>query len=169
MLRYIKISYQTHSTNQALMKCIMYIGKYYGKNKLDELEEGIAYLAKKVKGASKCSIKFMIYSKKIDKSQMREWRFKKKSYDRVYRYIINRLLNNKNGNREEALELLHGLYIEYVNNYGIRKQFSELLVREQKELLSWAIDKTQYQKYKDDIKKIIQAYDECDKKYNQYL
>lgn len=166
MSTYLKISYKTQNTNQALMKCVMYIGKYYGKNNYDLLDGGITYLSKKIGNASKRSIKFMIYSDRIKNSQMRQWRFKKNSYERVYKYIISRLLNKKAGNQEEALKLLHNLYIETNSKFAINNTFSDILVLEQKDLLSWSVDKQQYINGKKYIEKILKAFDECDAKYS---
>lgn len=169
MSSYIKISYPTNPTNQALMRCVMYIGEYYGKNKKDKLDEGITYLAKKVKGASKRSIRFMIYSQKVNQSQMRCWRFKKNSFYRAYEYIINRLLNKKIGDRELALQLLHDLYIEQIKKWEIEKNFSDILLYQQMEALEWAIDKQQYKKWQGHIDKIIKECKASDIKYRKYL
>lgn len=169
MSTYIKISYKTKSTNQALLKCIMYIGKYYGKNDADLLKSGITYLSKKIGNASKRSIKFMIYSDNIKNSKMRQWRFKKNSYEQVYRYIIDRLINKNIGKRDEAVILLHDLYLENNSDHSIDKVFSDILVLEQKDLLSWSIDKPQYLNNQKNIERILKTFDECDIKYSKNL
>ena len=169
MFNYINISYPTKTTNQALFKCIMYIGKYYGNNENDIFDSGVTYISKKVKGATKRSVRFMVFPKSIKKRKAKQWKFKKKAYDRCYRYIINRLLNKKEGNREEAIELLHNLFREE-NVWGdYSKCISDILVFEQKELLRWAVDKSQYEEYKNDIDCILNTYKECDEKYDSCL
>lgn len=169
MSSYVKISYRTKGGNTELKKCIMFIGKFYGKNNTDLVKSGIEFLAKKVKGASKRSVKFMIYPKSIKNSESKQWNFKKCSYDRVYRFIIYKMLQ-KSDHRQEGLELLHSLYIELIQNQNnISKVVSDILVLEQKDLLEFAIDKPQYASSQKVIKKILACYEECDIRCKNYL
>lgn len=169
MSSYVKISYETTGNNIALKKCIMFIGKYYGKNTNDLFKSGKAFLSKKVSHASKTSIHKMVYSKKIRNSNARQWSFKKRSYADVYRYIIYRMLHTDE-HRDEALSLLHDLFIELkAHNNEIKYIISDVLVSEQKDLLKFAIDKPQYESDLKYIDKILDEYDYCDDTYNRYL
>ena len=167
MSSYIKISYPTSDVNYALKECIMYIGKKYGKNNKDYLKSGIAYLGKKVKGASNRAIRFMIFSKKINGSESKQWCFKKNSYRKVYRYIIYRLLKEDKEGREKALNLLQNLYLQEKSiDSMINKKFSDILVLQQKEALIYAVDKLQFRNDKEVIEKILQCYNKCDVMYD---
>ena len=166
MSSYLKISYITTKTNQALMKCIMYIGKYYGDNNTYDLHYGIKYLARNCR-TSRVSVRKMIYATNVRGQKAKQWSFKKRTYSRVYRYIINRVLNSKVGNREEALLLLHNLYVEAkTQDTNVVKNISDALVLQQKKMLNWASDKSQYTKEWDIINKILEVYGECDGKYS---
>lgn len=148
----------------------MYIGKYYGKKDDNYLDSGISYISHKIRSASKRSIKFMISSTEIKNSEMRMWRFNKYSYNRIYRFIIMKLLNHKIGDYNEAIQLLHDLYISNkCNDNGIEKIFSDILVSEQKNILIWSCDKPQYANNQSYIIKIINHFMECDQKYNYHL
>lgn len=169
MSSYVKISYETNGNNIALKKCIMFIGKYYGKNTNDLFKSGKAFLSKKVNHASKTSIHKMVYSKKIINSKARQWSFKKRSYVDVYRYIIYRMLHTDE-HRAEALSLLHNLFIELKShNNEIKYIISDILVPEQKNLLKFAIDKPQYKPDLKYIDKILEEYEYCDNTYKRYL
>ena len=69
MLGYVKICYKTKEVNTPLKKCIMYIGKHYGKDNSNLFESGVTYLAKHVKGASKTSIRKMVYPNTVKGSE----------------------------------------------------------------------------------------------------
>lgn len=169
MSSYIKISYETNGYNVALKKCIMFIGKYYGKNNNDLFKSGKIFLSKRVGHASKTSIHKMVYSKKIKNSNARQWSFKKRSYAEVYRYIIYRMLHTDE-HRAEALSLLHDLYIELKNRNNETKYIiSDILVCEQKDLLKFAIDKPQYESNFKYIDIILNEYEYCDDTYQRYL
>lgn len=169
MSSYIKISYETNGNNIALKKCIMFIGKYYGKDMNDLFKSGKAFLSKKVGHASKISIHKMVYPKKIKNSNARQWEFKKRSYADIYRYIIYRMLHTDE-HREEALSLLHNLFIELKANNNLAKYIiSDILVSEQKDLLNFAIDKPQYESDSEYIDKILNEYEYCDNIYGRYL
>lgn len=170
MLGYVKISYKTRSANYALKKCIEFIGKYYGNNRYNHIyKSGKAFLAKKVKGASKTSINYMVYPKKVKNSEMKEWRFKKVSYDRAYRYIIYKMLQTHT-HEEEAISLLHSLFIELkMTNNDISKILSNILVLEEKDILMFAKNKPQYISNQKIIQKILKSYNDCDVIYQQCL
>lgn len=164
---YFKISYKTKNVNSALKECIMYIGKYYGKNKEgdDLYKSGKCFLSKKVKGASKISINRMVYPKSIKCSKMKEWRFKKCSYERTYRYIIYIMLKNEKY-KENAMDLLHNLYLElFLNDNNMYKALSNILVLDQKNALLFASDKPQYKSDQKFINNVLKCFDECDKIY----
>lgn len=166
MTKYVKISYKTQRTNEALKKCIEYIGKYYGKNQNNLYKSGKKVLAKKVKGASKTSVHKMVYSKKIRNSEMRQWEFKKRAYERLYRTIFKMMLQ-LDKNQDEAKRLLHDLCVEACrNNRDVNRTLSDTVVREQKKLLHFAIDKPQYSVFQDEVKKILAEYEKCDATYN---
>lgn len=164
---YLKISYKTKSENIALKECIMHIGKLYGNNRYNSLyKAGKALIAKKVPGATKTSINYMVYPKKIKNKDMKQWRFKKRSYERTYRYIIYIMLH-KSENKEESLSLLHNLYLELLQtNKTLSKTLSNILVSEQKDILLFALDKPQYKRWQEQIDNILNEYKECDKNYN---
>lgn len=169
MSSYVKISYETTENNIALKKCIMFIGKYYEKNSYDLFKSGKSFLSKKVGHASKTSIHKMVYSKKIRNSNARQWSFKKRSYADVYRYIIYRMLHTDE-HRDEALSLLHDLFIELkAHNNEIKYIISDILVSEQKDLLKFAIDKPQYESDLKYMDKILDEYKYCDDTYKRYL
>lgn len=169
MSSYVKISYETNGDNPALKKCIIFIGKYYGKDTDDLFKSGKTFLSKKVGHASKTSIHKMVYSKKIKNSKTRQWSFKKRSYAGVYRYIIYRMLHT-NDHRDEAKSLLHDLFIELkAHNDETKYIISDILVSEQKDLLTFAIDKPQYESDLKYIDKILDEYEYCDNTYRRYL
>lgn len=169
MSSYVKISYEITGNNITLKKCIMFIGKYYGKNTNDLFKSGKAFLSKKVNHTSKTSIHKMVYSKKIKNSNARQWSFKKRSYANVYRYIIYLMLHTDK-NRDKALSLLHDLFIELKeHNNEIKYIISDILVSEQKDLLKFAIDKPQYESDSKYIDKILDEYEYCDDTYKRYL
>lgn len=171
MSSYVKISYKSKNTNIALKKCIEYIGLHYGNNKkYDTLyKSGKTYLAKKVRGATKTSVNNMVCSKNIKNSQMKEWKFKKCSYDRTYRYIIYIMLK-KDDNKDETLSLLRNLYLELKeNNSMMLNILSDILVFEQKDMLDFAIKQPQYESSKKVIDKILKEYEKCDEIYKCYL
>ena len=169
MSSYVKISYETKGSNVALKKCIMFIGKHYEKNNNDLFKSGKAFLSKKVKHTSKTSIHKMVYSKKIKNSNARQWAFKKRSYIDVYRYIIYCMLHTDD-HREEALSLLRDLFIELkAHNEETKYIISDILVCEQKNLLTFAIDKPQYESDLKYIDKILNGYEYCDDVYKRYL
>lgn len=169
MSSYVKISYETTGNNIALKKCIMFIGKYFGKNSNDLFKSGKSFLSQKVCHASKTSIHKMVYSKKIRNSNARQWSFKKRSYTSVYRYIIYRMLHTDE-HRDEALSLLHDLFIELkAHNNEIQYIISDILVSEQKDLLKFAIDKPQYESDLKYIGKILNEYEYCDDTCKKYL
>ncbi len=169
MSSYVKISYETNENNVALKKCIMFIGKYYGKNTNDLFKSGKAFLSKKVGHASKASINKMVYSKKIKNSNARLWSFKKRSYIDVYRYILYRMLYTDE-HRLEAVSLIHSLFMELKSHNNETKYIiSDILVSEQKDLLRFAIDKPQYESELKYIDKILDEYKHCDDTYKKYL
>lgn len=169
MSSYLKISYITTKTNQALMKCIMYIGKYYGDNSTYDLYYGIKYLARNCR-TSRVSVRKMIYATDIRGQKAKQWSFKKRTYSRVYRYILDRVLNSKVGNREEALLLLHDLYVEAkTQDVSVVKDISNALVLQQKKMLNWASDKSEYAKERDVINKILETYEKCDGEYSDKI
>lgn len=171
MSSYVKISYKTKNINLALKDCIEYIGKYYGNNKRynNTYKSGKAFLAKKVRGASKTSINYMVYPKKIKNSEMKQWKFKYNSYERTYRYIVYKMLHKKEI-KEESILLLHNLYLELIRNgNSTPKILSNILVYEQKDALLFARNKPQYEQYKEEIKKILNCYNKCDKIYKHCL
>lgn len=165
---YVKISYRSNGSNQALIKAISYIGKYYYHHTDNYYKDGITYLAKKVRGASKRSIKLMINQRKIkNNSYVRQWCFKYRVYRRVYRYILQCLVNGKYGDKEEAKEILHSLYFELKKrNCDIKNEISDIIVSEEKEILGWAIDKSQYKIYQKEIEAILNTFKECDDKFS---
>jgi len=120
---YLKISRDFEFSNQNLMHLIIIIGKYYvyGYNNdqkisdWDALNAGIKYLAKKVKGATQTSVKNMLNSHAIINSTTRQWRFKKRVYERTYNYIIYRILEPKflHDNRYMGKALNLKLYEQY--------------------------------------------------------
>lgn len=172
MAKYLKISYVTSNSNQALLKCIAYIGKYSYENDICNtntvnLQKGINYLARKCR-TSKTSIRKMIFAKKYNGYSAMQWSFDKRKYSKVYRYILGKIISVKFGNKEEALELLHNLYIEtQTHKNGIEKIISDVIVFEQKNLLEWASNKNQYDQ--DVIDRILAIYNECDRKYHNIL
>lgn len=105
------------------MHCIIIIGKYYvyGYNNdknisdRDALNAGIKYLAKKVKGATQTSVKNMLNSHGVINSTIRQWRFKKRVYERTYSYIIYRILEPKflQSDRYMGKTLNQKLYEQY--------------------------------------------------------
>lgn len=167
MSSYVKISYKTKGRNRALEECIKFIGRLYGNNKKnDDLEAGITYLAKKVKGASRTSIKYMIESKKINNSGARQWLFKKNSYDRAYRYIVYRMLKGDAQHKEDALKLLKILYAQVKKEDPKAAEIlSNILVPQQRDTLWYAIDKPQFINDQEIIKRILTCYEECNSEY----
>jgi hypothetical protein len=169
MIGYVKISYKTKRTNESLKRCIMYIGKYYGKDDSNLYKSGKVFLAKKVKGASRTSINRMVYPKNIKNSEMKQWLFKKRSYEKAYRYIIFIMLQSS-VHRDEALNLLQSLYMELRGtDANIEKILSNILVPEQVDALSFAKNKYQYEGYQDEIQKILETYNNCNNIYKYYL
>ena len=166
MLNYLNISYKTQPYNKALKKCIMFIGKYYGKNNGNLYKSGVNYLAKKVRGATRNSVNYMVYPKSIKNSTMKQWKFKKNAYTRTYRYILYKMSKDQI-NQEEARSLLKQLFLEIRNDPDVSKLLSDVLVLEQKRLLLFAVDKPQYNKKS--VINILDCYSECDSKYINLL
>ena len=169
MSMYVNISYPTKDENEILKECIKFIGKKYGKDQRDLLDSGVAYLAKKVKGASKRSIKFMYRSKKIKGSDSRQWKFKKNSYERAYRYIIYILSNDDNDGIKKVAGMLKLLYLQRKKEFVINNCLSDILVLQQKEALFYAVNKPQFDNDRKIIKKILRCYLECDNKNEKLL
>ncbi len=168
---YVKISHIAKGSNQELIKCISYIGKYYYRNTGDYYKDGVAYLKRKVKGATKRSIKLMVGHRAIKNNpDMCQWCFKYRVYRRIYMYILQCLNNKKYGDEREAKELLHSLVIELRNNNtSVKKEISDILAYNEKEVLEWAIDKEPYVIFQKEIDAILKVYAACDNKYSQCL
>lgn len=116
---YLKLYGPTKSTNEALIKAIVYIGKNFGqysnKKGLENakyLKGGIKYIAKKHGRFRITAIKSMIYAKKKKGSDNKCWRFNKQTYAKAYAFIIDKLINCKKRDRNEVLTLLNNLYEE---------------------------------------------------------
>ena len=175
MSRYFKMSYRTLGENKELRDCIMYIGEYYGKNNDDSFKAGVNYLAKKVKGASKRSVRFMVYPKKIRNSQMDSWWFKKNSYSRVYDYIIFKMVyvlkKEKDINeKKKIIKLLSDLYQRVLlKDPRISKSFCGILVNKQNDMLRSATNRKEYEKEIQVIDGLIEGYESCGRRYDSYL
>ena len=164
---YVKISYPSSGSNQALIRSIKYIGKYYNPKSGDYYLDGIKFLKKRVRGASLRSIKFMVEQRKIkNTSKIRQWCFKYRVYRRLYSYIVTCMTNKKYGNEIEAKEILHSLYIsQKQKNKEIEKYMSNILAAEEKVVLEWARPLEQYSIHKKEIEEILKNFDECDEKF----
>lgn len=168
---YVKISYPCKHTNQALFKSICYIGKYYFPRSGDYYKNGVCYLAKKVKGCSKSSVKLSVSPRTIPNNKLsKEYHFKRRAYRRMYRHIIKCLTDEKHGNREEAIALLRSLYVELKQkDISITLDFSSILTNQEKTVLNWARINQTYGYDRKEIKAILKCFDECDSEYSYFL
>lgn len=170
---YVKISYPSNGCNQALYKSIAYIGKYFCNYTGDSYKDGVTYLSKKVRGASKRAVRLMVEQKKIKNSEVsRQWCFRYRVYRRLYRRILNCLTEPKCGNNDEAKEIIHSLYIELLQQKkGIERTISNVMVRNEKNVLNYAsiTNKEKYAIYQEEITAIKETFVECDKIYSKLL
>ncbi len=170
MSKYVKISKITNKKNEAIIRCVEYIGKYYGNNrKSDEgknIRRGKKYLAKKSRTSMK-SVNYLMYGVRIKNRAAMEWRFDKKKYNCIYESIVRALINKDTGNQEEAMELLN----ELKERCDIIDNLSDVLVPKQKELLKWTEGKKveEYEKNRRYIKSFLKNYDAMDLIYKKRI
>lgn len=175
MLKYVKVSYKSNNSNQALFKCIAYIGRTHGRIYKDPFKEGVRYLSKKVKGASKSAVKNMVFPHKIqNRKEIHQWWFKHKVYARIYSYIINTLMQYNRIYTKEASLLLRDLYISLLRETKGTKEYdkilSNVLVFEQKQMLDNARDKEIYPlNDRKQIRIILNTIDDCDKYSKEFF
>lgn len=141
---YLKLDYNTTSTNKGLKKAITYIGKYNGKYAYKEglknseyLKGGIKYVAKKFGRLRGNAIRSMIYAKNIKATGNKRWCFNKQTYVKAYHFIVKTLLKCQGGNREEVILLLKNLYNEAKQvDDGAEKVCSNALIFWQMKMLN---------------------------------
>ena len=76
-------------------------------------------------------------------------------------------MSDKYGDKGKAKEILHSLYFELKQrNCDIKNEISDIIVSEEKEILGWAIDKSQYKIYQKEIEAILNTFKECDDKFS---
>lgn len=118
MAQYVKITSDVAgSSNGALRKAIIYIGKRHGKlankegySSKEYFKCGRDFIAKKCGSFKKTAILRMVEPRRIKGSKAKQWCYNKQAYGKAYSYIISLLLKCPPEDKSYISSLLNMLY-----------------------------------------------------------